>query len=254
MATKPRLIYANRWRDGTIGATLTSENPQHPATDSQIDTKSMFWRTTNDTDDPTLLPCDLGAEYDIDFVALLDHNIPDTATIYFEGADNEDFEGDDFVTEEIDHNTINIFQFFTSFKKQWVRVRITTPGNDDDYIQIATVICGKYFEPNQNFDKLYSEGIEDYSEIELSDSIILFSQEKSRLKTWILPFHGLDDTSKAEVLELLDECGIHKAFVIVFDSDTPNSNSHLVRLAEFVSPAYQHIDYWNWELAIKEII
>ena len=251
---KARFIYNNRWRNGTIGATLTSENPQHPATDTQIDTKTMFWRSTNDTDDPTLLPCDLGAEYDIDFVSLLGHNIPDTATIYFEGADDEDFSGGDLETIELVHNADNIFQFITSFKKQWVRIRITTPGNDDNYIQIATVICGKYFEPNCNFDWKYTEGDIDPSEISYSDSMVIFVQEKDEIFRGKYLFASLDDTAVVSVQELITLCGIHKAFIICFDYTSPNTQSRWVRLSGISRPKHVFYNIWSWDCPIEEII
>jgi len=253
MGAKSRLIYANRWRDGTIGATLTSENPQHPGSDSQIDTKSMFWRTTNDTDDPTLLPCDLGDEYDIDFVALLGHNIPDTATIYFEGADDEAFAGGDLVTRTLTYNATNIFEFITTFKKQWVRVRITTPGNPDDYIQIATVICGKYAELNRRFAPEYEIGEEDFSEEEYSDSQVLFAQEKETLNIRRYSYQALNTASITEVLAMFKECKTIKAFAFCHDHSDPNLNTLWIRNAELNSPVCRN-GVWYWEMAIKEVI
>lgn len=250
----PRIIYNNRWRAGTIGATLTSEDPQHPATDTQIDTPSMFWRSLNDTDDPTLLPCDLGLAYDIDFVALLNHNIPDTARIFFEGADDEAFAGGDLVTVELTHNATNIFEFITSFNKKWVRVRITTPGNPDNYIQIATVVCGKYIELNKTVGLNYEEGHEDFSELEYSDSQVLFSQEKEIIEVRSLPFRGLDDATRANILLFFNECGVHKAFVVCFDSTAANINSYWVVNTEMVPPRYQQNDCWHWQLNTKEVV
>ena len=249
---KARFIY-NRWRNGTIGATLTSEKPQHPATDTQIDTKTMFWRSVNDTVDPTVLPCDLGDEYDIDFVALLGHNIPDSSQIYFEGADNEDFEGDDLETIELDHNATDIFQFFTSFKKQWVQVKIETPDNDDNYIEIANVICGKYFEPNCNFDWRYPEGDVDPSEISYSDSMVVFAQEKDGIFRGEYLFDSLTDTAVASVQELITLCGIHKAFVMCFDSANANTQSRWVRLLEVSRPEAIFHDIWSWSCPIEEV-
>lgn len=251
---KPRIIYNNLWRDGTIGATLTSENPQHPGSDTQIDTLSMFWRSINDTVDPTLLPCDLGAAYEINFIALLDHNIAATSTIYFEGADDEDFSGGDLVTRELTHNADNIFEFITAFTKRWVRLRITTPGNDDDYIQIGTVICGKYFELSKTVGLGYEEGYEDFSELEYSDSQVIFAQEKEIIEVRSLPFRGLDDATRANILLFFNECGIHKAFVICFNSTAANTNSYWVVNTEMTPPRYEQNDCWHWRLAIREIV
>jgi len=42
--SKPRIIYDNVWRVGTA-FNVTSEHPQFPATDTQGDTPSQFWRS-----------------------------------------------------------------------------------------------------------------------------------------------------------------------------------------------------------------
>lgn len=253
MGAKTRLIYVNRWRDGTIGATLTSENPQHPAVDTQVDTKSMFWRSVNDEVDPTLLPCDLGAEYDIDFVALLGHNIADTSKIYFEGADNEDFTAPDLVTRELSHNADNIFEFIATFKKKWVQVRITTPGNDDDYIQIATVICGKYAEFNRRFAPEYEIGEEDFSEMEYSDSQVLFAQEKDSLNIRRYSYQALDTVSINEIQAMFQECKTIKAFAFCLDYNDPNPNTLWVRNSELNAPVCRN-GFWYWDMAVVEII
>lgn len=254
MGAKIRFIYNNRWQDGTIGATLTSENPQHPATDTQIDTPSMFWRSLNDTDDPTLLPCDLDTGYDIDFVALLNHNIPNTARIFFEGADDEVFGGPDLVTRELTHYATNIFEFITSFNKQWVRVRITTPGNPDNYIQIGTVVCGKYVQLNRRFAPVYEIGEEDFSQQEYSDSQILFAQEKATLNIRRYSYQALDTASINEIQAMFQICKTIKAFAFCLDYSTPNTNTLWVRNAELNSPVCKPSMFWDWEMAVEEII
>jgi len=234
--------------------TPSTEHAQHPATDTQIDTLSMFWRTTNDTDDPTLLPCDLGDNYEIDFVAILDHNIPATATVTLQGADDAAFAGPDLVERVLTDYTTNMFQFFVAFTRQWVRIKIDTPGNPDNYIQIATVVCGKYFELNKTVGLNYEEGYEDFSELESSDSQVIFSQEKEIIEVRSLPFRGLDDATRANILLFFNECGIHKAFVICLDSTAANTNSYWVVNTEMTPPRYQQNDCWHWQLTTREVV
>lgn len=253
MTTKPRLIYDNLWRKGTAMPSDPVADPQHPVSDTQIDTKSMYWKSSDKAITPTYIEMNLGAGAGaIDFVAILGHNIPSGTTVTLEHDDNADFSSPTSIP--VTYYATNMHQFFTAFTEQWVRVKLVKAGGFASAPQVATILCGSYFEPDRNFVVPYLQGIEDYSEIELSDSVILFGQEKPRLKTWLLPFRGLDDASKVKALALMDECGIHRAFVIVFDSDNPNTDSHLVRLEELVSPENQHVEYWNWEMAIKEIL
>ncbi|NVM57166.1 MAG: hypothetical protein HWN51_03480, partial [Desulfobacterales bacterium] len=118
---RPRIIYKNRWREGTM-LTPSSQDPQHPATDTQIDTKAMFWQASSKTS-PANLPVNLGAAYEINFVVILDHNIESTGvTIKFEGADNSAFTVG-LVTRTLTYNETNIFAFITAFTKQYVRLR-----------------------------------------------------------------------------------------------------------------------------------
>ena len=255
MATKPRFIYDNLWRKSkeTAIASTPAAEAQHPVSDTQIDTLSMYWKSSNKAIVTQYIPMNLGAGAGaIDFIAILGHKIDSDATMTLQHADNAEFGS--AVDIPITYNATNIFKFFTAFTHQWVRLKLYKAAGFTLIPQIATILCGSYFEPNRNFVVPYSQGIEDYSEIELSDSINLFSQEKPRLKTWLLPFRGLNDASKVKVLALMDECGIHKAFVIVFDSDDANSDSHLVRLEELAAPENQHVGYWNWQMAIKEVL
>jgi|GEM_PF-6216809 len=247
-----RFIYNNLWRKGTM-LDASSEDPQHPATDTQVDTKSMYYKALVKTS-PCTVPNDLITPQVIDFVAILGHNFePTDVTIKFQGATNSAFTTG-IVTEELTYNATDIFEFFTAWPaRQYVRVLLEKATDFTDYPQFANVICGKYFEPNIDYVRGYAPGREDPSEVELTDDMVLFAQEKPILKTWRLPYWSLDDASKDEVLALMEECGKHKAFVVVFDKALPNSDSHLVRIEEASSPEFQFFNIWNWNLVIKEV-
>lgn len=248
-----RFIYKSQWRDGTMLAP-SSEDPQHPATDTQIDTLSMYWKASVKTS-PVNIPINQGATPGaIDFVAILGHNIESSGvTIKFQGADNAAFDSG-LVTKTLTYYATNIFEFFTTFTKQYVRLRLEKGTDFTDYPQVATIVCGSYFEPNIDYVRGYAPGREDYSDVELTDDLILFAQEKTVLKRWYLPYWALDDASKVKALALMEECGMHKAFIVVFDKASANTDSHIVRLEELSDPVFQFLDKWNWEMAIKEIV
>jgi len=233
--------------------TPTSEDPQHPDTDTQIDTLSMFWRSLNDTDDPTLLPCNLGGAEEVNFVAILGHNIPVTASIFFEGADDAAFAGPDLVTEAIAYNATNIFQFFTTFTKTWVRVRITTPGNPDDYIEIATILCGSYAELNRRFAPEYEIGEEDFSEMEFGDSQTLFAQEKETLNIRRYSYQALNTASIAVIQAMFTECKTIKAFAFCHDYSAANTSTLWVRNSELNLPVCKN-GVWYWNMVVEEIL
>ncbi|MCK4783574.1 MAG: hypothetical protein KAV87_07485, partial [Desulfobacteraceae bacterium] len=251
---KPRIIYNNLWRKGTA-LTPSSENPQHPSTDTQIDTLSMFYRASAKTS-PCTIPMNLGAAPGaIDFVAILAQNIESSGVVItFEGADNATFDSG-FVTRTITYNATNIFQFITTFTKQYVRLKLVKAGGDfTDYPQVATILCGSYFELSKTVGLSYEEGYEDFSELEYSDSQVIFAQEKEIIDIKTLPFRGLNNATRANILLFFNECGIHKAFVICFDATDANNESHWVVNSELIAPNYEQSDCWHWQLVIKEIV
>lgn len=88
--TKTRFII-NLWNGGTIYS-YNEQHPQHPAEDTQEDTKTLFWRTKDGTVANGWARNDLGTEKEIDFVALLNHNISASATlIRLYGCNEENF-------------------------------------------------------------------------------------------------------------------------------------------------------------------
>ena len=243
----------NLWREGTM-LIPSSENSKHPVSDTQIDTKAMFWQASSKTS-PALLPQNLESAQEIDFIALLGHNIEASGiTIKFEGADDDIFTGEDLESRTLSYNAEDIFAFVTPFTKQYVRVNLAKTGDFTNYPQIATIVCGKFFEPNVNFRWGYGKGPKDFSEFDYSDSLNLFSQEKSKLDTWSFSFLGLNDVSVEEIIEFLEYHKTIKAFIVIFDSDNPNTDSHWVRFDNISIPRHEGIDYWTWDVDLIEVL
>jgi len=240
------------WRAGTM-LTPSSEDVKHPATDTQADTKSMFYKAAVKTQ-PCLVPNDLITAQVIDFVAILAHNFElSGVTIKFQGATNSAFTTG-VVTETLTYNAVNIFKSFTAWAaKQYVRVRLEKGSDFTDYPQFATVICGEQLEPNRSFVKPYEEGNDDLSEGDYSEAGIFFGQEKEILDTRILPFKGLNTTSKDAINTFIKYHKKMWAFVVVFDPDNPNDDSHWMKFASIASRPYQHKDYWNWRASLVEV-
>lgn len=249
---KPRIIYNNLWRKGTALTASPVADPQHPLTDTQIDTLSMYFKSSATTS-PCYLPMNLGAGAGaINFLAILGHNIPSGTTVTFEHDDNSGFTTPTSIA--ITYNATNIFQFFAAFTEQYVRVKLVKAGGFGSAPQVATILCGSYFELNRTVGLGYEEGSEDFSEVEFSDSQVLFAQEKEIIDIKTLPFIGLDNATREHILLLFKEVGIHKAFVICFDSSDANNKSHWVVNVELINPRYQQSDFWNWELVMREIV
>lgn len=252
---RPRIIHS-LWRDGTMLAP-SSQDPQHPAIDTQADTKSMFYKALSLTA-PCKVPNDLITPQVIDFVAILDHNfgaIGAGITIKFQGATNSGFTTG-VETETLAPNPTNIHKFFTAWAaKPYVRVLLEKAAGDfDDYPQFANVICGKHFELNRSEREGYGWGPEDPSVVEEGDSGVAFAWEKPRKNVGNFPFVGINDAVRAEILSFLDKVGVHNAFVLCFDYADPNNESVWVRNSEAVIPKWVGVNNcWSWELRVREI-
>jgi len=259
MGAKTRLIYDNLWRKGTMGTVgaapfVSSEDPQHPAIDTQIDTLSMYWKASS-TEQTVTIPIDQGATPGaIDFVAILGHNIEAAGVVItIEGADDNAFTVG-FESHVIVYYATNIFQFLTSFTKQYVRIKLVrAAGVFPTLPQIATILCGSYLEFNRRFAPEYEIGEEDFSEMEYSDSQVLFAQEKDTLNIRHYSYQALNNASASAVLAMFEECKTINAFAVCLDHTAPNTQTLWVRNSELNPPVCRN-GVWYWDMAIMEII
>lgn len=259
MGAKIRLIYDNLWRKGTMGTVgaapfVSSEDPQHPATDTQIDTLNMYWEASSNENTVTI-PINQGATPGaIDFVAILAHNIEATGVVItLEGADDNAF-GVNFVSRTITYYATNIFQFVTTFTKQYVRIKLVrAAGVFPTLPRIATIVCGSYVELNRRFAPEYEVGEEDFSEMEFADSQALFAQEKETLNIRRYSYQALNTASITAIQSMFTECKTIKAFAFCHDYSAANTSTLWVRNWELNSPVCRN-GVWYWEMAVEEIL
>lgn len=260
MGAKTRLIYNNLWRKGGNGiASTPPAEAQHPVSDTQIDTKSMFWRSSDKAVETQLIPMDLGeGTININFIAILGHNIltGEGQNITVQEDNNSNFGSIEAETDAFTYQEHNIFQFLaTPLTERYIQVKIVRTGGGEFTTkpQIATILCGKYAELNRRFAPEYEIGEEDFSEMEYSDSQVLFAQERETLNIRRYSYQALNNASVTEILAMFKECKSIKAFAFCHDYSNPNSNTLWVRNAELNSPVCRN-GVWYWEMAIKEII
>jgi len=256
MTTYPRLIYNNLWRKG--GNALVSSpvaDPQHPVSDTQIDTKSMYFKASAKTS-PCTIPMKLeDGTRSIDFIAILGHNIPSGVSIKFQEDTAWNFPTPTD-TPNFTWAATNIFEFLaTPLTEQYVRLHLTDGGSDfATEPKVATILCGSYVKFNRRPQKGYTLGKEDVTEIEETDSRVIFAQEKDPLNEYRYMFEALDNGAKTAILAFLEECRINRAFVWCIDHTAPNTNSVFVRNSEIIYPVFQYPNVWSWEVAMREII
>jgi len=253
MGAKTRLIYNNLWRKGTALPADPVADPQHPVSDTMMDTKSMYFQSST-LGHPLLLPMDLGGAKEVDFVAIIGHNFADIGaglTIQFQLASNDVF-GADLETIDLTYAADNMFKFFTAYTRQYVRLRVERAGDFTVAPKVGAILCGKYAEFNRRFAPDYEIGEEDFSEEEYGDSQVLFAQEKDTLNIRRYSYQALNTTSKDDILAMFKECKTIKAFAVCLDHTAANTNTLWVKNAELNSPVCRR-GVWYWEMAIMEV-
>lgn len=197
---------------------------------------------------------DLAVACEVNFIGLLGHNISASATIKLYGADDSAFTTN--VTEDtIAYNSSNIYKFLAASRtKRYFRISIQDPTNSNSYIQISTISLCKYFAPNVNFTVGYEDGSDVFDEVERTDSLNLHGQEKPVLSVWTLPFQALNDSAQVEIESMIAEVRNSEALIVCFDSAAPNSNSYLVRMAEFSRPVCKYLNNWHWTVTLEDFV
>jgi hypothetical protein len=243
-----------RWFNGTHKATDISDlcgysdaaNDTGAATYTSDNRRIHYPKAYIDID--LLVPCEAN------FIGLLGHNISSAATIKLYGADDTAFTTN-LTTDVIAWASGSIYKFLSASRtKRYFRVSVEDPANTSSYIQVSTISLAKYFEPARNFWVGGEEGPDDVSDLTTTDSRNLYGQEKPPLDGWSLPYSGLSDAEAVEVKALLNECGLHKALIVCFDSTAPNTTSYLVNLTEMVRPVRNHINNWSWTANFQEFV
>jgi hypothetical protein len=252
MPQNTRVLYKNLWRLGTIIA-ATTENPQFPAEYTQDDDTTLAWRSTaiaaaQDLDN------DLGQAYQYDYVALLGHNISASATVTLYGADDSAFTAN-VVSDILTHNVANLrFYLAAARTKRYVRIRVLDTTNPNGYIEIGTVILGKYLNLGVPVEaEGHEDGYADATETEVSPSQNIFIvRDAPVLRSKALGWSHVSDSVKASLLLLLEACGAHYAIDFCFDYTAPNTNSVWATLAEAARPQYVSYDNWRWAVEVRE--
>lgn len=195
---------------------------------------------------------DLGVATEYDSVAILGHNLTASAVIYLQGADNDAFTTN-LVSDTLTYNSSNIYQFLDNARtKRYVRILIYDVANPSMYVQIGTLVVGKYLSLNRAFGP-YGEGKVDETELEYGPAgVPMVTQERTALVNRELLFQGLNTTSSTGIMAMLAECGRRKAVWLCVDSTSANTSSYWVGLKEYGLPRYEYYDYWTWETTLEE--
>lgn len=206
---------------------------------------------------------DLLTAVDINFAALIKHNITANANYAgVQGTANSNMAGGNYVTIYLpgagNNNYItpgNHFCYFAeNFTYQYWRLLIRDYTNPAGYSQCGPFFLGKWYELNRPPVISYSRGKVDPSELYYSDSMSVYALERPRLDTWTYTWRGLSDVSANVVLNLMEECGVHKPWVFCLDGANNNTTSNYVRLTDLNMPERERANYWSWTATLQEVV
>jgi hypothetical protein len=251
-----RVIYANIWRDGVmLGA--SSEDAQYPAESTQDDDTSFVWRSAAAALTPTI-DVDLGVAAIYDYIALLNHNFTSGATIQIKGADDSAFSSN-VVTDTLTFNGVNLREFLAAARtKRYVRISIADASNPSNYIQIGTIIVGKYVDLGSPIMATgYEDGASADSEIaESASGNAYLVLERASLDTMAFQLRiagASADTYKAAIIDMIKASQAVWAIDFIFDYTTPNTggNAMWAIIVSINRVVYAHVNYWTWAVEIK---
>ena len=201
------------------------------------------------------IPRDLLTAYQYNHIALLGHNFLSSAIIKIIGADDAAFTTN-VVSDTITYNANNIYFYLAAARtKRYIKIQVADPENSAGYLQLSVPYLGNYWEPSRKHGSEYGYGMDEISEGEESDSRTYYGTgSKPRLSTYYFDYQNIDVASRVNALDLMDECGIEKAFIFCEDYDNPNSGSYYVQNIELFEARGTIKDRCNWALSVKEVV
>lgn len=249
----PLVLYENLWRDGEIIA-ASSEHAQFPAENTQDDSPQFYWRSI-DASGTITIDIDLGIAREYDMVSLRGHNLTSGATVQVIGADDSAFTTNP-VTDTLTHNSDNLTEILAAARtKRYVRISLADASNPSGYLKVGTIVLGKGNALNRPPVVPDQDGYVNDTEPEVAPSGVVFIvQEGPSRESKVLPFVGLDDSSKAIIKELTRECAMILGFLLCQDPTSPNSETFWVRLVSLELSSRSSMGYWTFNMTIEAML
>jgi len=193
---------------------------------------------------------DLGADCNLYFFALKNHNLQSTATItliYYSDAGVTE-SGRDTVTWVAD-----ILAKVLNQNQRYVKLHIVDRDNPDLYIEIGRPWLGVTFQPRIGFSMERTRVKNDPSVIAESENGQESTIQRTKYATWNYTFEGVDPYDAADVAAIFDEIGASRPMFICEDLEAADITPYTkyVRLTDWEEP---HIAgaWWSLEVGVKE--
>lgn len=171
---------------GTTGTNWTASSTQPSSTNSfsvnnlNTDIVEQYWRTATGVTTSVIISCDteLPQGVYLDTLAILNHNLSGSATVFLEGSNDASF-ATISVTVELEYESLNMYYIAPTLPiepyRYW-RLQISDSGSSDGFIRIGTIVFGSAmifsqesfvdrvrFGDRQFVDQVYTEGFTNVS-------------------------------------------------------------------------------------------
>jgi len=217
--------------DGTLAG--GSWETALPVTNLQDERVAKVARSSDATTASTVIDVDLGSAQPIFVLALVGHNLSDSADIQVRGDDSTAFGSPDY-------NTGTVGAIVTAAQaldwgdltRTWVhvcsavatarywRVNIYDTGNSDGYVQAGRVVIAQGWQPTINMDYGAQFGVQTYTQEVLSDGGAAFYAERRNRRTVEC---AIQDLPEAEALDswyhFQRRVDTHGQFMFCYDGD-----------------------------------
>lgn len=171
---------------GTSGTNWTASSTQPSSTNSfsvnniNTDIVEQYWRSATGTTTSVTLSCDteLPQGVYLDTLAILNHNLTGSASIFLQGSSDPAF-GTIPVNVELEYEASNMYYIAPTLPNdayRYWRLEISDPGSSDNFLRIGTIVFGSSmifsqesfvdrvrFGQKQFVDQVYTEGFTNVS-------------------------------------------------------------------------------------------
>lgn len=192
---------------------------------------------------------DVGAAAEVDFVALLNHNITAAAgtAITLFGADDAAFTTN-LTTDVLAYNAANGYWILPAPRtKRYYRIHIVNRPNSNLFISIGTIVLGKARDLGGPFRRGYGRGyINDSAGEETPSRNLFLTQARPAVRSWSCSWTNLSDAAVEYIEEAVKECGGLYCLIVCTDASDPMNNSHWFRMVD--PPLAENIsaNRWSW--------
>lgn len=278
-----RILYNNLIKTATIAA--SSENENYPFSTALNDSRlSRYARTTSNI--TQWIKFSFSTHQYIDYIAILNHNISERATIVLE-ANNEDSwatpaysltipftlkssnlydlvdesynniideSGNLIVGGDYIYNSDLIAEVDNTNSFLYWRLTIDDPNNTDGFLQISKIFLGESLDmPGMNLDQSIFR--KSTATARKSNSGQLYGEKRLKYKTASISFSDVTNTKKEEINTFFDYVDLSEPFILIMWEDNldiePPIYVNLTKDIEYNRMTYQGL-LWQFTLNIEE--